>query len=64
MLLNLRTFRLTFPPHSVFQLDRKPRPLPTVNIRRKVEKIEDFTFEDFVLKGYNPYPKIKMEMAV
>ncbi|PVD33796.1 hypothetical protein C0Q70_05057 [Pomacea canaliculata] len=46
------------------QLGRKPRPLPTVNIRRKVEKIEDFTYEDFVLEGYNPYPKIKMEMAV
>ena len=46
------------------QLQRKPRPFPTVSIKRKVENIEDFKFEDFELSGYNPYPKIAMEMAV
>jgi len=29
-----------------------------------VENIEDFTFEDFEVKDYNPHPKITMEMAV
>ena len=46
------------------QLQRKPRPFPTVSIKRKVENIEDFKFEDFELIGYKPYPKIAMEMAV
>ena len=46
------------------QLKREPRPFPTVSIKRKVENIEDFKFEDFELQGYKPYPKIAMEMAV
>ena len=46
------------------QLQRKPRPFPTVFIKRKVEDIEDFKYEDFELSGYKPYPRIPMEMAV
>ena len=46
------------------QLKREPRPFPTVNIKRKVENIEDFTVDDFELVGYKPYPKIEMQMAV
>lgn len=46
------------------QLKRVPRPFPKLIINRKVEKIEDFKFEDFTIEGYDPYPTIKMEMAV
>lgn len=46
------------------QLKREPRPFPKLNIRRNVESINDFKFEDFELVGYNPHPKIQMEMAV
>jgi len=46
------------------QLERVPRPFPTLTIKRKVTDIEDFTFDDFHLDNYKPHPKIKMEMAV
>lgn len=46
------------------QLERTPRPFPTLKFKRQVERIEDFTFDDFVIEGYNPHPKINMEMAV
>ncbi|XP_047545676.1 thymidylate synthase [Vanessa atalanta] len=46
------------------QLERQPRPFPTLEIARKIESIDDFKYEDFVIKNYNPYPKIEMEMAV
>lgn len=46
------------------QLQREPRPFPKLYIKRKVERIEDFVFEDFEVKDYNPHPKINMEMAV
>ncbi|KAL0839764.1 hypothetical protein ABMA28_016403 [Loxostege sticticalis] len=46
------------------QLTREPRPFPTLKFARKVESIDDFKFEDFIVEGYNPHPKIEMEMAV
>lgn len=46
------------------QLQREPRPFPTLQIRRQVSNIEDFTVDDFVLTGYNPHPKLAMPMAV
>ncbi|VVC34049.1 Thymidylate synthase,Thymidylate synthase/dCMP hydroxymethylase domain,Thymidylate synthase, active site [Cinara cedri] len=46
------------------QLKRKPKPFPTLVINRKVESIDDFKYEDFMLTNYDPYPKIQMEMAV
>lgn len=46
------------------QLKRRPRPFPTIKVKRKVERIEDFKFEDFEVTGYDPHPKIAMEMAV
>ena len=46
------------------QLARTPRPFPTLNIKRKVESIDDFKMKDFELVGYNPHPKISMEMSV
>jgi len=46
------------------QLTRKPRPFPQLKFKRQVENIDDFTFEDLEIVGYDPYPTIKMEMAV
>jgi len=46
------------------QVARTPRPFPTIAIKRQVASIEDFTFEDFEVKGYDPHPKIAMDMAV
>lgn len=46
------------------QLQRVPRPFPHLYIKRKVTNIENFIAEDFDLVGYNPYPKIHMDMAV
>lgn len=46
------------------QLQRKPRPFPTLEITCKVDSIDDFKFEDFVIHGYKPHPKIQMDMAV
>ena len=45
------------------QLERTPRPFPKLTIKRQVSDI-DFQFADFDIEGYNPYPKIDMEMAV
>jgi thymidylate synthase len=46
------------------QLKRTPRTPPVLNIKRKVNSINDFKFDDFEIMGYNPYPTIKAEMAV
>ncbi|XP_013185715.2 thymidylate synthase [Amyelois transitella] len=46
------------------QLKREPRPFPTLKFARKIESIDDFKFEDFIIEGYKPHPKIEMEMAV
>lgn len=46
------------------QLSRTPRPLPQMIIKRQVENINDFVYEDFELVGYNPYPTIKGKVAV
>jgi len=46
------------------QLQRKPRPFPTLTINREINNIDDFKNNDFILNGYNPHPKISMEMAI
>lgn len=46
------------------QISRTPRAFPSLQIKRTVDKIEDFTFDDFAIIGYEPHPTIKMEMAV
>src|SRR5690606_20267489 len=46
------------------QIQREPRKLPTLKIKRKVTDIDDFTFEDFEIVGYEPHPHIKGEVAV
>jgi len=46
------------------QIARVPRKFPKMKITRKVEDIENFKMEDFELSEYEPYPAIKMPMAV
>lgn len=46
------------------QLVRKPKPFPTLHFKRDVNSIDEFQFEDFDVRGYEPYPSIKMQMAV
>lgn len=46
------------------QLEREPRQLPRVLLNKKVTSMEDFTYEDFELTGYRPYPGIKAPVAI
>ncbi len=46
------------------QLSRKPRTLPIMNINTKITNIFNFSFEDFQLTKYNPYPHIKGKISV
>lgn len=46
------------------QLKREGNKLPILEINRKVDNIEDFNFEDFVIKNYNPDPPIKYPLSV
>ena len=46
------------------QLSRKPHALPKLVIKRKVERLEDFEFEDFAIEGYGPDAAISAPVAV
>ncbi|MGM0873890.1 MAG: thymidylate synthase [Bacillota bacterium] len=46
------------------QLQREPRPLPTLKINKDVTSIFDFTFEDFSIENYDPHPHIKGAVSV
>ena len=46
------------------QLSRTPRALPKMIINPDVKDIFGFTFEDFTLKDYDPYPHIKGAVAI
>lgn len=46
------------------QLTREPRPLPKLIIKRKVDSILDFKFEDFEIVDYDPHGRIVGEVAV
>lgn len=45
-------------------ISRKPYAFPQLNIKRKVEKIDDFKFEDFELTNYEYHPHIAFELNV
>lgn len=46
------------------QLERTPRPLPTLTLTRHPDSIFDYRYEDFVIDGYDPHPGIKAPIAV
>lgn len=46
------------------QLERVPRRFPTLHFKRSIQSIDDFLFEDLEVRDYDPYPTIKMQMAV
>mgnify|MGYP002780016400 CR=1 FL=1 len=46
------------------QLSREPKPLPKMILNPEVKDIFAFTFDDFTLVGYEPWPHIKGEVAV
>jgi len=46
------------------QLEREPRPLPSMTINPAVQSIDDFKFSDFTLESYDPHPAIKAPIAV
>lgn len=45
------------------QITRKPNPFPTLYFSRQINDIDDFKYEDFILKNYNPHMKLEMNMA-
>jgi thymidylate synthase len=46
------------------QLEREPRPLPTMRLSSAPESLFDFRFEDFRLENYEPHPAIPAPIAV
>ena len=46
------------------QLERTPRALPKLVIRRKPSHIFDYQYEDFAWENYDPYPSIKAPIAI
>lgn len=46
------------------QLEREPRPLPTMHINPAVNNLFEFKYEDFELRNYNPHERIKFDIAV
>jgi thymidylate synthase len=46
------------------QLEREPRPLPSMTINPDIASIDDFKFSDFTLENYDPHPAIKAPIAV
>lgn len=46
------------------QLERTPKTLPQMKLNPQIRELEDFTYEDFELIGYEPYPHIAAKVSV
>lgn len=46
------------------QLQREPKPLPQMHLNPEGDDIFGFTYDDFTLTGYEPYPHIKGDVSV
>ncbi len=69
MALLLLPSHVSRPAHTSLktQLEREPRPFPTLKIARSLDEIKDidgFRADDFVVEGYKPMGKIEMKMSV
>jgi thymidylate synthase len=45
-------------------LNRAPHPAPTLKFTRKIDNINDFEFDDFVIEGYKYHPAVKAPVSV
>ncbi len=46
------------------QIQRTPRPLPTVRLQRRPDSLFDYDYTDIELRDYEPWPAIKAPVAV
>lgn len=47
------------------QLTRSPRMFPKLRWKREdINDIEQFTYDDFIIEGYDPHPSLAMKMSV
>jgi thymidylate synthase len=46
------------------QLERTPKTLPQMKLNPQIRQLEDFSYEDFELVGYEPYPHIAAKVSV
>ncbi len=46
------------------QLEREPRPLPTLRLNPEIGKLDDFDLDDIEVLGYDPHPAIRAPIAV
>lgn len=44
------------------QLSREPRRFPTLVVNSDIDNVDDFTYNDVQIIGYDPYPSIKAEL--
>jgi thymidylate synthase len=46
------------------QIQREPKPFPTLNFKRSIKDIDDFTIDDFEILNYDCHTKIDLQMNV
>lgn len=51
-------------PQARLQLEREPRALPTMILNSQRRELDQFVFEDFQLRDYDPHPPIRGAVAV
>jgi thymidylate synthase len=51
-------------PQARLQLEREPRPLPTMHVNPAVTSLFEFRYSDFRLENYDPHPHIPAKVAV
>lgn len=46
------------------QLEREPKPFPTLKLNKDIQSVFDFEMNDIELEGYEPHSTIKAPIAV
>jgi len=46
------------------QLSRTPKPYPSMRLNTEIKDLFNFTYEDFTLENYDPWPAIKAPVAI